>query len=88
MLGGNTRRVQTDGGLSMIFSCTCSSAMSSSISVDTVPLDVTGEGPTISLAGLMRWIEEGRRDVGRSEFESDPAEDLRIRNRRHQRACK
>jgi hypothetical protein len=30
---------------------------SSSISVVSVPLDVTGDGPTMSLEGLMRWPE-------------------------------
>lgn len=29
---------------------------SSSISVVSVPVDVTGEGPTMSLMGLMRWL--------------------------------
>lgn len=32
---------------------------SSSISVVSVPLDVTGDGPTMSLLGLIRWAECG-----------------------------
>src|SRR5438128_2062737 len=37
------------------FSSSAFSAASSSISVISVPFDVTGEGPTISLLGLIRW---------------------------------
>jgi len=49
-------------------SCTSSDA-SSSISVASVPLDVTGEGPTISL-GLNIVLECLSKDVGWSEDDS------------------
>lgn len=51
------------------------STASSSISVVSVPFDVTGEGPTISLLGLIRWAEPGlMKELGRRAWESDPEE--------------
>jgi hypothetical protein len=56
-----------------------SSDASSSISVTSVPTDVTGEGPTTSL-GLIRWLfivedraaaEEGRRELDSTELADD-----------------
>ena len=44
---------------------------SSSISVVSVPFDVTGDGPTMSLDGLMRCPECAlRKEFGRSDWES------------------
>jgi hypothetical protein len=61
---------------------TASSATSSSISVAAVPVEVTGEGPTISL-GLMRLKGAGIlvTELGRREcpWESEEAEDLEPR---------
>ena len=54
-----------------------SSDASSSISVISVPVEVTGDGPTRSL-GLMRYwfiLEEGRREFD-SEAETEAADDL------------
>lgn len=51
------------------------SAASSSISVVSVPFEVTGDGPTISLRGLMSWAEPGRvNELGRRD--SDPEDEL------------
>lgn len=64
-----------------------SSVASSSISVVSVPLDVTGEGPTMSLGLMMcilldemRWAE-----LGRSEAESvaGGGEELLVVSREH-----
>jgi len=58
-----------------------SATSSSSISVVSVPLDVTGDGPTMSLVGLMRWPECAlRKDWGRSDCESidDDVDELDI----------
>ena len=56
------------------------SAASSSISVASVPFDVTGEGPTISLLGLRiccaelgLTIDPGR-ELGRRDWDSEPEE--------------
>lgn len=52
--------------------CWTSSDASSSISVVSVPLDVTGEGPTMSL-GLMTcidWVDIRLTELGRREAES------------------
>lgn len=59
------------------FSSSAFSAASSSISVVSVPFDVTGDGPTISLLGLMRCAELGLiKEFGRRDWDSGPDEDL------------
>jgi len=58
------------------FSSSALSAASSSISVVAVPFDVTGEGPTISLLGLIRWAELGLiNELGRRDWGSWPEEE-------------
>lgn len=53
-----------------------SSTSSSSISVVSVPFEVTGEGPTISLLGLIRCAELGLvKEFGRRAWESGPDEE-------------
>lgn len=48
-----------------------SDSASSSISVVSVPFEVTGEGPTMSLDGLKRCAECGlTHEVGRRDWES------------------
>jgi hypothetical protein len=45
--------------------------------VASVPFDVTGEGPTISLLGLIRWAELGlMKEFGRSDCGSVPDDEL------------
>jgi hypothetical protein len=59
------------------FSSWAFSAASSSISVVSVPFDVTGEGPTISLPGLIRCAELGlMNELGRRDWESGVEEEL------------
>ncbi len=61
----------TCGCEAALFTKRSSGTSSSSISVVSVPLDVTGDGPTMSLVGLMRWLECAlRNDCGRREWES------------------
>ena len=67
--GFRRRTSERREGLGSEVSRWISSATSSSISVVSVPLDVTGDGPTISLGLMtlkdelaMRWIEPGRRE--------------------------
>lgn len=52
--------------------CWTSSDASSSISVVSVPLDVTGEGPTMSLGLItcMDWVDIRLTELGRREPES------------------
>jgi hypothetical protein len=45
--------------------------------VVSVPFDVTGEGPTISLLGLIRCAELGlMKELGRRDWESGVEEEL------------
>lgn len=53
--------------------------MSSSISVASVPFDVTGDGPTMSEPGLNKWEDEGlMKEWGRRPDPSDPADALEM----------
>lgn len=79
-----------DGGkLSKQWACSSSSDTSSSISVISVPLDVTGEGPTISLElGICmeydetRLTELGRRDRRVAESVAGGGEDTTLNGER------
>lgn len=65
-----------------MFSTSAFSAASSSISVISVPFDVTGDGPTISLLGLIKWAELGlAKGLGRRDWESGPEEELLKQNK-------
>lgn len=63
------------GATSRLACWAVSSVASSSISV---PFDVTGDGPTMSLLGLVSWAGLGLVKVsGRRDLVSGPVEDLR-----------
>lgn len=55
----------------------CSAVSSVASSSISVPFDVTGEGPTMSLLGLIRWVGwDFMKELGRRDWLSDPVEDL------------